>query len=179
MSHRITPGLLAAIVLSLLQPAVKGADKSGSNRLTIPDICSIDAPGKSWTWKAVKEYDAEKGGGAYVCSAEDKPGKIFLTIDAKKYATDKDRINALKVAFNALHNQLQSLGCTEIKGKRPNITPPIGEDVDYFVFGKKSAGSSIYFAAHTIFKDHTFQVQSVAPSLEQAQKLEEVEKTLK
>lgn len=178
MSHRIIPSLLAAFVLTLIPPAVRGADDSPSNRLTIPDICSIDAPGKSWTWKAVKEYDAEKGG-TYVCSAQDKPGKVFLTIEAKKYATDNERINALKVAFNALHNQLQSLGCTEIKGKRPNITPPIGDDVDYFVFGKKSAGPSVFFAAHTIFKDHTFQVQSVAPSLEQAQKLEEVEKTLK
>jgi hypothetical protein len=104
---------------------------------------------------------------------------VFLTIDTRKYESDKDRIGALKVSFNALHVQLQSLGCTDIKGKRPNITPPIGEDVDYFVFGKKSATSSVYFAAHTIFKEHTFQVQAVAPSLEQAQKLEEVEKTLK
>jgi hypothetical protein len=179
MSHRTNLSVVGAFVLALLAPVLHGADDATSNRLTIPDVCSIDAPAKGWTWKAVKEFDAEKGGGAYVCSSPDKPGKVFLTIDAKKYETDKDRINALKVAFNALHNQLQSLGCTDIKGKRPNITPPIGDDVDYFVFGKKSAGSSVYFAAHTIFKDHTFQVQSVAPSLEQAQKLEEVEKTLK
>jgi hypothetical protein len=170
--------LLSAYCFLAFLPSAHGADNSADNRLTIPDVCSIDAPGKGWAWKPVKEFDPAKGG-AYVCSAEGKAGKVFLTIDTRKYESDKDRIGALKAAFNALHIQLQSLGCTDIKGKRPNITAPIAGDVDYFVFGKKSAGSSVYFAAHTIFKEHTFQVQAVAPSLEQAQKLEEVEKTLK
>lgn len=158
--------------------ATHATDQSADNRLVIPNVCSINAPGKEWAWKAVKEFDP-KWGGAYVCSAQGKPGKVILSIEAKKYSTDAERIDALKQAFNSLHDQLEKLGCTEIKGKRPNITPPIPADVDYLLFGKSARGSSIYFAAHTVFKDHTFLVQSVAPSLEQAQKLEEVEKTLK
>jgi hypothetical protein len=170
--------LLIIGVLAVLLPEARGANESADNQLKIPDVCSIDAPGKGWAWKAVQEYDPEKGG-AYVCSAEGKPGKVFLRIDARKYQADGERINVLKVQFNLLHNQLEKLGCTDIKGKRPNISPPIGRDVDYLLFGKTTKGTSIYFDAHTIFKDHTFTVQAVAPSLEQAQKLEEVEKTLK
>lgn len=165
-------------LIALLPLTAPAADESADNRLVIPNICSIDAPGKGWTWKPVKEFDPQWGG-AYVCSSEGKPAKVVLSIEAKKYSTDAERIDALKLAFNLLHDQLQKLGCTEIKGKRPNITPPIPQDVDYLLFGKTAKGTSIYFAAHTIFKDHTFVVQAVAPSLEQAQKLEEVEKTLK
>lgn len=169
---------IPAILFCLIATAARGADESQANRLSVPGVCAIDAPGAGWTWKAVKEFDPQSGG-AYACSAEGKPGKVILRIEARKYETDAQRIDALKLAFNGLHNQLEQLGCTGIKGKRPNITPPIGQDVDYLLFGKTAKGTSIYFAAHTIFKDHTFLVQAVAPSLEQAQKLEEVEKTLK
>lgn len=163
---------LGAALLSLA--AVEPAD----NRLAIPDVCSIDAPGRGWVWKAVQEFNPDKGG-AYVCSAEGKPGKVILSIDPRKVEKDAERIAALKAHFNALHNELTKLGCTDIKGKRPNITPPIGQDVDYLVFGKTPKGTSVYFAAHTIFKDHTFLVQAVGPSLEQTQKLADVAKSLK
>jgi hypothetical protein len=169
---------LPVLLFCLTASATGAADDSTDNRLTVPGVCSIDAPGSGWTWKAVKEFDPQTGG-AYVCSAKGKPGKVILSIEVRKYETDAQRIDALKLAFNELHDQLEKLGCTAIKGKRPNVTPPIPQDVDYLLFGKTAKGTSIYFAAHTVFKDHTFLVQAVAPSLEQAQKLEEVEKTLK
>jgi hypothetical protein len=37
----------------------------------------------------------------------------------------------------------------------------------------------VYFAGHTVFKDHTFLVQAAAPSLAQTQKLAGVAGTLK
>lgn len=176
--HRLIFLVCSCSLVACFPLAALVAGQSADNRLVIPNVCSIDAPGKDWMWKAVKEFDP-KWGGAYVCSAQAKPGKVILSIEAKKHSTDAERIDALKLAFNSLHDQLEKLGCTEIKGKRPDITPPIPANVDYLLFGKTAKGTSIYFAAHTIFKDHTFIVQSVAPSLEQAQKLEEVEKTLK
>lgn len=169
---------ISMVLFFVVAPTIRAADDSTGNRLTIPGVCSIDAPGSGWAWKAVKEFDPQTGG-AYVCSAQGKPGKVILSIEVRNYETDTQRIDALKLAFNGLHDQLEKLGCTGIKGKRPNVTPPIPQDVDYLLFGKTAKGATIYFAAHTIFKDHTFLVQSVAPSLEQAQKLEEIEKTLK
>lgn len=172
--------LLAAVFCCTmtLSPLVRAAEDAASQRFTIPDVCSIGTPGKGWAWKAVSEYDSEKGG-TYVCSAEGKPGRIILNIDVRKIEKDSDRIVTLKMDFNSLHEELGKMGCTDVKGKRPNITPPIGQDVDYLVYGKTPKGPSVYFAAHTIFKDHTFLVQAVAPSLEQAQKLGDVAKTLK
>lgn len=178
MTRRIYFPPMALCLAVMLLPAARAADESADNRLTIPDVCSIDAPAKGWAWKPVQEFDPAKGG-AYVCSAEGKPGKVILSIDPRKLEKDSERIAALKAHFNALHNELEKLGCTDIKGKRPNITPPIGQDVDYLVFGKTPTGANVFFAAHTIFKDHTFLVQAVAPSLEQTQKLADVAKTLK
>lgn len=178
MNFRILLYVICCWMMVAAASAVRAAEQPSGNRLVVPNVCSIDAPGKEWTWKTVKDFDPRYGG-AYVCSAEGKPGKVVLSIEARKYSTDAERIADLKTSFNSLHSQLEKLGCTEIKGKRPNVTPPIADDVDYLLFGKTAKGTSIYFAAHTIFKDHTFLVQAVAPSLEQAQKLEEVEKTLK
>lgn len=172
---------LPAVALCLLlsvSPTARAADTTGQDRLTIPDVGSIGTPGKGWAWKAVKEFDAEKGG-MYVCSAEGKPGKVILNIDPQKIEGDEKRIATLKAHFNSLHQELQKLGCTDIKGKRPDLTPPIGEDIDYMVFGTTPKGANVYFAAHTIFRDHTFLVQAAAPSLAQTQKLAEVAKTLK
>lgn len=179
MILRAVPMAVAFCVLALCYSATKGADTTASEGdLTIPGVCTIGTPGKGWAWKPVKAYEPGKGG-AYVCSAEAKPGKVILTIDPRKIEGDDQRMNALKVDFNNLHHELEKIGCTEIKGKRPNLTPPIGDDVDYLLFGKTPKGTSVYFAAHTIFKDQTFLVQAAAPSLEQTQKLADVAKTLK
>jgi hypothetical protein len=160
-----------------LTPLTRAADEAAGGRLTIPDVCSIDAPGKGWMWKPVKEYEAGKGG-AYICSSPAKPGKVILTIDPRKLEKDPQRIAALKADFNTLYQQLQKIGCTDIKGKQPSLTTPIPEDVDYLVLGKTDKGTMVFFAAHTIFKDQTFLVQAVGPSLEQTQKLADVAKTL-
>jgi hypothetical protein len=178
MNRRIALSTLACCVFLSLISALQAADTAGQDRLTIPNVGSIGTPGKGWEWKAVKEFDPEKGG-MYMCSAEGKPGKVILTVDPKKIEGDKPRIATLKAHFNALYQELQKLGATNIKGKQPDLTPPIGEDVDYMVFGTTAKGATIYFAAHTVFKDHTFIVQAVAPSLAQVQKLADVAKTLK
>jgi hypothetical protein len=178
MIRRMTDFATAVCVVMLAIASARAADTGGQDRLTIPDVGSIGTPGKGWEWKAVKEYDPQKGG-IYVCGAEGKPGKVILTIDPRKIQDDKARIATLKAHFNAMHEELQKLGCTDIKGKRPDLTPPIPEDVDYMVFGTTPRGASVYFAGHTVFKDHTFLVQAAAPSLAQTQKLAEVAGTLK
>ncbi|HEY2586897.1 MAG TPA: hypothetical protein VGI81_14220 [Tepidisphaeraceae bacterium] len=178
MSSRVALPAVAFCLLLLVNASIQAAGTAGQDQLTIPDVGSIGTPDKGWEWKAVNEYDPERGG-MYVCSAEGKPGKVILTIHSKKIEGDKQRIAALKLHFNELHQELQNLGATNIKGKQPDLTPPIPADVDYLVFGTTPKGATVYFAAHTLFKDHTFIVQAVAPSLAQAQKLAEVAKTLK
>ena len=178
MIRRVAFPAVAFCLLLLVSPSIRAADTAGQDRLTIPDVGSIGTPGPGWEWKPVREFDPEKGG-MYVCSAQGKPGKVILTIHPKKIEGDKQRIATLKLHFNALHQELQNLGCSDIKGKQPNLDPPIGDDVDYLVFGTTPKGSHVYSAAHTLFKDHTFIVQAIAPSLPQAQKLVEVAKTLK
>lgn len=168
---------LSVGVVVLLSCGLARADDQ-SNRLTVPGVCSIGTPGEGWAWKAVKEYTPEKGG-TYVCMAEGKPGRVFLTIDSRKITTDEERIATLKVHFNTIHQSLEKLGCTEIKGKRPKLDPPIPADVDFLLFGKTEKGATIYFAAHTLFKDHSYLVQAVAPALGQAQSLAEIAGSLR
>lgn len=166
---RLGPALAFCLLAIVLIRAARGDDAS-ENRLTVQGVCSIGTPGKGWTWKAVKEYDAQKGG-TYVCSAQAAPGKVFLTIDSRKLTSNEDRIATLKSHFNTLHQALEKLGCTDIKGKRPELKTPVPPDVDYFVFGKTPKGATVYLAAHTLFQEHSYLVQAVAPSLETAQKL--------
>jgi hypothetical protein len=147
------------------------------HRLSVPDVCTINAPNNLWTWKPVNEYAPEKGG-LYVCTAENKGAKIILSIEPAPAKEDAERINKLKVHFNTLRESLQKMGCKEIKGKRPDLTPPIPEDVSFIVLGTTPKGQSIYYSAHTLFKDHVFLVYAAAPSMEEAQHLVAVEKTL-
>ena len=170
--------IVIAYILCAAFASAVAAPMPAGNSLTVPDVCTIDAPGKDWSWRAASEYDQKKGG-LYLCSAAGQPGRVLLTIDPAKLSTDAQRIAALKAHFNAMHQSLEKLGCTEIKGKRPELTPPIPEDVDYLLFGKSPKGGSIYFHMHTIFREHTFLIQAVAPSLGESQKLADVAKTLK
>ena len=48
-----------------------------------------------------------------------------------------------------------------------------------FAIDLAAVGATVYFAGHTVFKQHTFLMQAAAPSLAQTQKLAEVAKTIK
>ena len=180
MRHSVAFAPAVFSLLLIISPAARAADAPAGpqDRLTIPGVGSIGTPGKGWEWKAVKEFDAQKGG-IYMCSAEGKPGRVILTIDPRKIDGDKPRIATLKAHFNSLYQELQKLGCPQIKGKQPDLTPPIPDDVGYMVFGTTPKGATVYFAGHTVFKEHTFLVQAAAPSLAQTQTLAEVAKTIK
>ncbi|HSU67852.1 MAG TPA: hypothetical protein VLJ39_13330 [Tepidisphaeraceae bacterium] len=173
------PARLRPLSILLLWVApVLAAAPTATDRFEIPNVCSIGTPGKGWEWKAVNEYDEQKGG-TYLCSAEGKPGRLILRVDPGKRSTDDERILTLKQDFNLLHQQLEKLGCTDIKGKRPELKPPIPENVDYFVIGKTPKGSTINLHAETIFKTHTYLLQAAAPSLKEAETLAATGKTLK
>ena len=175
MAHRSITIIVCILAASMSGAAAAPAESD--NSLKVPGVCTIGAPGKEWVWKTASAYD-EKKGGLYVCIAPGEAGRVVLTIDPVKLTTDAERIAALKAHFNAMHQSLEKLGCTEIKGKRPELTPPIPEDVDYLLFGKLPKGGTLYFHMHTVFHEHTFLIQAAAPSLGEAQKLADVAKTL-
>lgn len=171
-------------LVSLLIPllCLTGAAAPGSgpsaDRLQVPGLCTIETPGKGWVWKAVNEYDPKKGG-IYMCTMEGDPSKLVFIIDPRKLTTDEERIATLKAHFNALVDSLKQLGCADSKGKRPQLKPPIPDDVDYFVIGTTPQGRTVNLHAHTVFKEHTYLIQAAGPSLAEAEKLANISKTLK
>ncbi len=145
----------------------------------MPGAFTIGPPAPGYAWKTLRAFDP-KSGGYYVAAAEGKVGKVVLTVEPRKAASDAARSATLKAHFNAMVDTLQKSGVKNLKGKTPTFTGHIADDVDFWMTGQGADGQARFFFCHTVFGDaHVFLVQAASTDQAEARQLSEVAKSLK
>jgi hypothetical protein len=133
-----------------------------------------------YQWEFLQSLDNQGLKGAlYKCSNPDSPKtNMVLVIEDMTRPTDGHRSGGFKGHYNGAIESLKRQGFKIVGYKRPELTTPIPERLDFSITAQGADGSNTYAHFHSYFGQKTYLFQAFSPSESDGAKVVEVGATL-
>lgn len=145
----------------------------------VPGSFSIATP-KGYRWSEHRQMEmAGMKAVVYTCLKDQAAANAVLVVEQRQAVVEPARVATLKGAFNGLVDELKSQGLRDFKGHRPNLTPPIPDQVAWLIAATSADGVEAYFHTTIVFGKRIYSLRCMGRSRKEVEELAKLAKTLK